>query len=123
MRYESGAVSGQSMQVNVSVFTDRWYRSGKVAYALKGTMPVLALHPTDARSFTFFDDTERLVDKDGILVTTKDDPGPHGKPVRFPHSHGIPTWALGRDEMGWAVHTTSTSKVRRVDFGGCGPPV
>jgi hypothetical protein len=59
---------------DVFVFTDRWYRSGKVDYALKGTMPVLVLHPTDPRSFAFFDDTERWLGKDGILITTKDNP-------------------------------------------------
>lgn len=55
----------------VFVFSDWWFRAGKVEYALKGRLPVLALHPTDPRSFAFFDDTERWLGKDGILVTTK----------------------------------------------------
>jgi len=29
--------------------------------------------------------------------------------------------ALGQDEVDAAIQTTSTAKVRRVDFGGCGP--
>ena len=57
-------------------------------------------------------------------------------PVQFLDSHCIPTSipsefrriavngrALGQDEIGAAIQTTSTSKVRRVDFGDCGPPV
>ena len=55
----------------VFVFSDWWFRAGKVAYGLKGRLPVLALNPTDPRSFAFFDDTERWLGKDGILVTTK----------------------------------------------------
>ncbi len=60
--------------------------------------------------------------------------GPHGNPVQFPHSHHIPApipseipridfsgMALGQAEMDSAIQTTSTSKVRRVDVGGCGP--
>ncbi len=56
---------------DVFVFSDWWFRAGKVEYALKGRLPVLALHPTDPRSFAFFDRTERWLGKDGILVTTK----------------------------------------------------
>ncbi len=61
--------------------------------------------------------------------------GPQGIPVQFPDSHSIPTSissefpridvtgrALGKDEKDPAIQTTSTSKMRRVDFGGCGPP-
>src|SRR5262250_3125643 len=61
--------------------------------------------------------------------------GPQGNPVQFPDSHSIPTSipsefplidvsgrAVGREEIDAAIQTTSTSKVRRVDFGDCGPP-
>jgi hypothetical protein len=61
--------------------------------------------------------------------------GPQRNPVLFPHSHSIPTSfpnkfpridvrgrALGQDEIDAAIQTMSSSKVRRVDFGGCGPP-
>jgi TonB family protein len=53
----------------------------------------------------------------------------------FEQSHCIPTSipselpriavsgrVLGQDEIDAAIQTTSTSKVRRVDFGDCGPP-
>jgi hypothetical protein len=56
---------------DIFVFSDWWFRAGKVDYALRGALPVLALSPTDPRSFAFFDRTERWVGKDGILVTTK----------------------------------------------------
>ena len=62
--------------------------------------------------------------------------GPQGNPVQFPDSHFIPTSipsefpriavngrALGQDEIGAPIQTTSTSKVRRVDFGDCGPAI
>jgi hypothetical protein len=61
--------------------------------------------------------------------------GSHGNPFPFPDSHSIPTsisnefpridvggGLLGQDEIDAAIQTTSTSKVRRVDFGVCGPP-
>ncbi|HEV8437152.1 MAG TPA: glycosyltransferase family 39 protein [Methylomirabilota bacterium] len=53
------------------VFSDWWFRAGKVDYGLKGRLPVLALSRTDPRSFAFFDRPERWLGKDGILVTTK----------------------------------------------------
>ena len=62
--------------------------------------------------------------------------GSQGIPVQFPDSHSIPTSissefpridvserALAKDERAPAIQTTSTSKMRRVDFGGCGPPI
>src|SRR6266851_603738 len=62
--------------------------------------------------------------------------GPQGNPVQFPDSHSSPTSipsefpridvsgrALGQDEIDAAIQTTSTPKVRRVDFGGCGPVI
>ena len=61
--------------------------------------------------------------------------GLQGNPVQVPDSPAIPTSipsefpriafsgrALGQDAIDAAIQTTSTSKVRRVDFGGCGPP-
>jgi hypothetical protein len=60
--------------------------------------------------------------------------GPQGNPVQFPDSDSIPTSspsefpriyisgrALRQNEIDAAIQTTSTSKVSRVDFGGCGP--
>ena len=46
---------------------------------------------------------------------------PTSIPSEFPRID-ISGRALGQDEMDAAIQTTSTSKVRRVDFGGCGPP-
>jgi hypothetical protein len=46
-------------------------------------------------------------------------------PHRFPlNSHALTSveGLLGQDELDAAIQTTSTSKARRVDFGGCGPP-
>src|SRR5258708_31510097 len=45
-------------------------------------------------------------------------------PHRFPlNSHALTSveGLLGQDEIDAAIQTTSTSKARRVDFGGCGP--
>jgi hypothetical protein len=53
------------------VFSEWWFRAGKLDFALKGKLPVLALSSTDPRSFAFFDSTDRWVGKDGILVTPK----------------------------------------------------
>jgi hypothetical protein len=56
---------------NLFVFSDWWYRAGKVDYALNGRLPVLAFTRGDPRGFAFFHDGARFVGKDGILVTTK----------------------------------------------------
>ncbi len=60
--------------------------------------------------------------------------GPGGNPVRFPFSQDIPrsiptqfpcdeiSGNQGPEEMKLGNQTASTSKVRRVDFGDCGPP-
>ena len=56
---------------DIFVFSDRWHRSGKVDYGLKGKLPVLGLSARDPRGFAFFDGRERWLGKDGILVTTK----------------------------------------------------
>ena len=49
-------------------------------------------------------------------------------PTLFPHRFPVNSraltsveGALGQDDIEAAIQTTSTSKVRRVDFGGCGP--
>jgi hypothetical protein len=60
---------------DVFVFSDWWFRAGKVDYALGGQMPVLAFTRDDPRNFAFFERSERWVGKDGILVTTKDTAG------------------------------------------------
>jgi len=49
---------------------------------------------------------------------------PTSFPLRFPlNSHALTSveGLLGQDEIDAAIQTTSTSKARRVDFGGCGP--
>jgi len=56
---------------DVFVFSDIWFRAGKVDYGLKGQLPVLALSRSDPRSFAFFDRSERWLGKDGIFVTNK----------------------------------------------------
>jgi hypothetical protein len=55
---------------DVFAFSDWWFRSGKVDYALEGRLPVLAF-TRDPRGFAFFDRSERWIGRDGILVTTK----------------------------------------------------
>ena len=65
------AARGLLDRKDVFVFSDWWFRSGKVDYALKGRLPVLAFTRGDPRAFAFFDRSERWIGKDGILVTTK----------------------------------------------------
>jgi 4-amino-4-deoxy-L-arabinose transferase-like glycosyltransferase len=56
---------------DIFVFSDWWFRAGKVDFALRGRLPVLAFTRNDPRGFAFFDTSERWLDRDGILVTTK----------------------------------------------------
>jgi hypothetical protein len=61
-----------------------------------------------------------------VLKETRSNPQiPTPFPHRFPlNSHALTSveGLLGQDEIDAAIQTTSTSKARRVDFGGCGPP-
>ena len=56
---------------DVFVFTNRWFQSGKVDYALGGRLPVLCLNPWDPRGYAFWETSEQCLGKDGILVSTK----------------------------------------------------
>ena len=58
-------------RTDLFVLSDWWFRCGKVDYALRGRLPVLAFTRNDPRGYAFFDHSERFVGKDGILVTTK----------------------------------------------------
>jgi hypothetical protein len=57
------------------VFSDWWFRAGKVDYGPRGRLPVLALSRTDPRSFALFEPQEPWLGKDGVLVTTKSSVG------------------------------------------------
>lgn len=56
---------------DVFVFSDWWYRAGKVDFGLRGRLPVLAFNPRDPRAYAFFGGSAPHVGRDGILVTTK----------------------------------------------------
>ena len=71
------AQRGLLERTDLFVFTNRWFQSGKVDYALKGRLPVFCFNRTDPRSFAFWDRPEQWIGKDGLLVSTKkflDDP-------------------------------------------------
>ena len=57
-------------QPNTFLFTGQWFNSGQLAFALRETQAsILCYHPTDARSFSFWDRPETFVGRDGILVS------------------------------------------------------
>lgn len=55
-------------QPDTFVFTNRWFESGKVDYALRGRMPATCFH-FDPRSWAFFNRPEDFLGKTGILVS------------------------------------------------------
>ena len=55
----------------IFVVSDWWFRAGKVDYALRGRLPVLAFTRGDPRSFAFFHRSEAFLGRDAIVVTTK----------------------------------------------------
>jgi len=69
--HQAFAERGLLGRPDLFVFSDWWFRAGKVDYALGGALPVLAFTRADPRGFAFFDRSDRWVGKDGILVTTK----------------------------------------------------
>ena len=58
----------------------------------------------------------------GLRDTRSNSQIPTSIPSEFPRID-ISRRALGQDEIDAAIQTTSTSKVRRVDFGGFGPVI
>lgn len=52
------------------LISNRWFQSGKVDYALRGTMPVFCFSP-DPRSFAFFGSQAEWLGKDAVLVSTR----------------------------------------------------
>jgi hypothetical protein len=55
---------------DVFVFTNRWFLSGRVNFALHGRAEVLCLSPNDPRGFAFFTDQRSYLGKDGIFLST-----------------------------------------------------
>jgi hypothetical protein len=62
---------GLLQEPKLFLFTNRWFQSGKVDFALHGAMPVECLNPFDPRSFAFFDRPDLRRGWDGVLVSTK----------------------------------------------------
>lgn len=54
---------------NSFLFTDRWYYSGHLAFAVRDRVPVLCYNSADARGFMFWSRPEDWVGMDGYLVT------------------------------------------------------
>jgi hypothetical protein len=81
--YGAFAERGLLDRTDLFVFSDWWFRAGKVDYALRGRLPVLAFTRADPRGFAFFDRSERWLGKDGILVTTKSLPEAAGTFGRY----------------------------------------
>ncbi len=53
---------------DVFLFTDRWYQSGKVEWAIKGALPVLCF-AADQRGWAVFAPSEPWVGHEGIFIT------------------------------------------------------
>lgn len=53
------------------LFTDRWYLSGKVEWAIGGALPVLCFAPADQRGWAVFAPSEPWVGSEGIFITTR----------------------------------------------------
>lgn len=57
------------------LFTCRWYESGHLGFAVRGTTtPVLCYHASDARSFAFWSKPQQWVGRDGVLVLINGSP-------------------------------------------------
>lgn len=56
---------------NTFLFTNRWFLSGKVNWAVRGRMPVLCFNTKDPRGFAFINRPEDFVGCDGVLVAVR----------------------------------------------------
>src|SRR5207237_8125153 len=55
------------------LFTDHWYDSGQLAFAVRNRFPVLCYN-TDARGFAYWTRPEEWVGHDGLFVCVRDRP-------------------------------------------------
>lgn len=69
----SGALAERGLleRKDLFLFTNRWFQSGKVDYALGGTMPVFCFNWLDPRGFAFWDQSKNWIGKDAVVVSTK----------------------------------------------------
>ena len=57
---------------NTFLFTNRWFNSGQLAFAVRNRIPVVCYNATDARGFAFWSRPEEWVGKDGVLIDLDD---------------------------------------------------
>lgn len=65
---------GMLDEPNTFLFTDRWYDSGQLAFAIRNKAPVLCYNVTDARGFAYWTRPEDWVGKDGLFVCVGERP-------------------------------------------------
>ncbi len=53
---------------NTFLFTDRWYDSGELAFAVRNRIPVACYRQGDARGFAFWSRPEDWLGRDGVLI-------------------------------------------------------
>ena len=53
---------------NTFLFTDRWYESGELAFAVRNRIPVTCYRQGDARGFAFWSNPDDWLHHDGILI-------------------------------------------------------
>ncbi len=73
-------------------FTNRWFQTGKVGYALGGSAPVLCLHRRDPRALAFLHDQREWLGADAVLVSTEEF---LGDPAAFAAGHFARVTPLG----------------------------
>jgi hypothetical protein len=56
------------------LFTDRWYESGQLAFAVRNEVPVLCYNSGDAHGFAHWSNADDWIGWDGLLITTRDCP-------------------------------------------------
>jgi Dolichyl-phosphate-mannose-protein mannosyltransferase len=59
-------------QPKTFLFTDRWYESGQLAFAVRSEAPVLCYNFGDSHGFAQWSDPDDWVGWDGVLITTRD---------------------------------------------------
>ncbi len=61
-------------QPRTFLFTDKWYDSGQLAFAIRNKRPVLCYNPIDARGFAYWTRPEDWVGQDGLFVCVGERP-------------------------------------------------
>jgi 4-amino-4-deoxy-L-arabinose transferase-like glycosyltransferase len=81
---------------NSFLFTEHWFDSGQLAFAIRNRLPVTCYNIGDARGFAFWSNPKDWIGKDGILVCVDENPNPEAFNRYFRRVEPLATFLMTR---------------------------